>query len=121
MTDKYQISLKALRSVTGKIDESLPSPTIVTTDGPISETTMPPPGSTQDLNNMLPTLQGHVAGFNRRIQSSHALVTQVGPIELGDITPHDETLQLLPKDDSRPDIVFDRRSSSFFTAVFVDL
>jgi hypothetical protein len=109
MTDKYQVSLKALRSITAKIDESLPSPDIVTLETSSTTITNPVPGPAANPIDMLTSLQGYVAAFNLRIQSAHTLVTPVGPIGLDNITSYDDTHLLLPRNTIGSEIVFDRR------------
>jgi len=120
MADKYQVSLKALRSVTAKIDESLSSPEVGTHQSTFSGEIEAVPGQAADLDDMVPSLQSHVAAFNLRVQSAHTLVTPVGPVGIDHITPYDDTSLLLPRDKSGSDIVFDRRWRRLASIYYLD-
>ena len=109
MSDKYQVALKFLRSVTARIDDSLPPAETVTPESASADITRPGFALDPDLGSLLPSLQGHISAFEQRVQAAHTLVTPSGTIELDNITPDDDTSVLLPRNTIGSDIVFNRR------------
>jgi len=104
MTDKYRIALKSIRSITTKINESLPDLEVT---GTRSIESTPNHGS--EDSKQLPTLQGHVSAFDRRMQSAPTLVTPKGSVSLEKSKRQDETLLLLPRNTRGTDLIFDKR------------
>jgi hypothetical protein len=103
MVNKYQVALKALRSVTARIDNSLPSPEVM------DPQTKPILAPALDGASLLPALQGHVSAFDRRIKSAHTLVTPKGSIGSDKLRHQDGTRLLLPRKTAGTDLIYDGR------------